>query len=72
MCIRDSNDGALEEAKKLLEEGLKEVGKSFEEFNQGLSLVIGEGDANLKTAQVFQQFWKTNLGVCLLYTSRCV
>ena len=58
-----TNDGALEEAKKLLEEGLKEVGKSFEEFNQGLSLVIGEGDANLKTAQVFQQFWKTNLGV---------
>ncbi|MEG2119325.1 MAG: peptide ABC transporter substrate-binding protein [Pseudoflavonifractor sp.] len=54
---------AAAEAKELLAKGLAEVGKSFEDFNQGLSLVIGEGDLNLKTAQVFQEFWKTNLGV---------
>ena len=42
-------------------------GATVEEANalldQGLSLVIGEGDDNLKTAQVFQQYWKNNLGV---------
>lgn len=58
-----NNDGAAAEAKSLLEKGLQEVGKSFEEFNKGLSLVIGEGDLNLKTAQVFQEYWKNNLGV---------
>ena len=58
-----TNEGAAQEAKDLLAKGLEEVGKTFEEFNQGLSLVIGEGDLNLKTAQVFQEFWKTNLGV---------
>lgn len=58
-----TNDGAADEAKQLLDQGLQEVGKTFDEFNQGLSLVIGEGDLNLKTAQVFQQQWKDVLGV---------
>ena len=58
-----TNEGAAQEAKDLLNKGLEEVGKTFDEFNQGLSLVIGEGDLNLKTAQVFQEYWKTNLGV---------
>lgn len=58
-----TNENALTEAQELLAKGLEEVGKTFEEFNQGLSLVIGEGDLNLKTAQVFQEFWKNNLGV---------
>lgn len=58
-----TNDGAAQEAKDLLAKGLEEVGKTFEEFNQGLSLVIGEGDLNLKTAQVFQEQWKNVLGV---------
>lgn len=58
-----TNEGAAEEAKELLNKGLEEVGKTFEEFNQGLSLVIGEGDLNLKTAQVFQEQWKNVLGV---------
>ena len=58
-----TNDGALDEAKELLAKGLEEVGATFEEFNNGLSLVIGEGDLNLKTAQVFQEYWKNNLGV---------
>lgn len=58
-----NNDNASKEAVELLNTGLKEVGKTFEEFNKGLSLVIGEGDANLKTAQVFQEYWKNVLGV---------
>lgn len=58
-----TNEGAEQEAKDLLAKGLEEVGKTFEEFNQGLSLVLGEGDLNLKTAQVFQQQWKNVLGV---------
>ena len=58
-----NNENSAQEAKDLLNKGLEEVGKTFEEFNQGLSLVIGEGDLNLKTAQVFQEYWKNNLGV---------
>ena len=58
-----TNEGAEQEAKDLLAKGLEEVGKTFEEFNQGLSFVIGDGDLNLKTAQVFQQQWKNVLGV---------
>lgn len=61
---KDLGNGAtVEEANALLDEGLAEIGKTREDLNQGLSLVIGEGDDNLKTAQVFQQYWKNNLGV---------
>ena len=35
-----TNEGAEQEAKDLLAKGLEEVGKTFEEFNQGLSLVL--------------------------------
>lgn len=57
------NGATVEEANALLDQGLAEIGKTREDLNQGLSLVIGEGDDNLKTAQVFQQYWKNNLGV---------
>lgn len=60
-----TNPDALQEAKDLLAKGLEEVGATFEEFNTGLSLVIGEGDLNLKTAQVVQEYWKNNLGIDL-------
>lgn len=60
-----TNPNALQEAKDLLAKGLEEVGATFEEFNTGLSLVIGEGDLNLKTAQVVQEYWKNNLGIDL-------
>ena len=60
-----TNPDALQEAKDLLAKGLEEVGATFEEFNNGLSLVIGEGDLNLKTAQVLQEYWKNNLGIDL-------
>ena len=60
-----TNPDALQEARDLLAKGLEEVGATFEEFNNGLSLVIGEGDLNLKTAQVLQEYWKNNLGIDL-------
>ena len=58
------NGNTPEDAVAELNTGLAELGKTVEEFNGiGLSLVIGQGDNNLKTAQVFQQYWKTVLGV---------
>ncbi len=61
---KDLGNGAtVEEANALLDEGLAEIGKTREDLNQGLSLVIGQGDDNLKTSQVFQEYWKNNLGV---------
>ena len=53
-----------EDALAELKLGLEEIGKTVEDLqNAGLSLVIGQGDANLTTAQVFQQYWKSVLGV---------
>lgn len=58
------NGNTAEDAVAELNTGLAELGKTVEDFNAiGLSLVIGQGDNNLKTAQVFQQYWKTVLGV---------
>lgn len=58
------NGNTPEDAVAELNTGLAELGKTVEKFNGiGLSLVIGQGDNNLKTAQVFQQYWKTVLGV---------
>ena len=49
----DVNHGnTAEEANAKLEAGLAEIGKTKEELRAGLSLVIGQGDLNLKTAQV--------------------
>lgn len=57
-------DANPDEAKALLAKGLEELGKTAEDLNGiGLSLVIGEGDLNLKTAQIFQQYWKNVLGM---------
>lgn len=58
----DAGKDGGEEAKALFEQGLQELGKTREDMT-GLSLVIGEGDINLKTAQVFQEAWKNVLGV---------
>ncbi len=56
-------EGVADEAKALLDLGLSEIGKTVEELSAICSLVTGEGDANLKTAQVYQQMWKDVLGV---------
>ena len=58
------NGNTAEDAQAELALGLEELGKTLEEFNSiGLSLVIGQGDANGTTAAVFQQYWKNVLGV---------
>lgn len=47
-----------------LQAGLEELGKTLDDLNAfGVSLVIGQGDANQTTAQVFQRYWKEVLGV---------
>ncbi len=62
----DLGNGATEEeVNALLDEGLEEIGKTREDLSAYLSLVIGEGDTNLKTAQIFQEQWKNVLGVDL-------
>ncbi len=58
------NGNTAEEALAELQLGLAELGKTIDDLKgAGLSLVIGTGDANLLTAQVFQQYWKTVLGL---------
>lgn len=58
------NGNTPEDAVAELQLGLDELGKTVEDLNAvGLSLVIGQGDANLTTAQVFQQYWKNVLGL---------
>ena len=51
-----------EEAKKLLDEGLNEIGKTKEDMN-GIKFLTFDGDNTLQTAQIWQQFWKENLGI---------
>ncbi|MGI6215971.1 MAG: peptide ABC transporter substrate-binding protein, partial [Christensenellales bacterium] len=58
------NGNTPEDAVAELNKGLDELGKTKDEFNaSGVSLVIGQGDNNLKTSQVFQQYWKNVLGI---------
>ena len=62
--VRDLGHNATQdEVVQLLNEGIEEVGGSLEELNSQLSLVIGQGDDNNKTAQIFQEYWKNVLGV---------
>lgn len=49
------------EAKKLLEEGLKEEGMSIDDFK--ITLLGDEGDDALKMYAFFQEEWQKNLGV---------
>ena len=52
-----------EEAVKLFEEALAEVGATKEEFAADVTIVAGEGDTWSNIAQFFQSQWKQNLGV---------
>lgn len=52
-----------EEVVALFEEGLAEVNGTREDLSSQVSLVIGQGDDNAKTAAVFQEYWKNVLGV---------
>lgn len=54
---------AIDEANKLLDEGLAEIGKTREELAAHVSYLTGESDVAKKWAQAFQQMWKQNLGL---------
>jgi oligopeptide transport system substrate-binding protein len=56
-------DAAIEEANRLLDEGLKEVGKTRKELADSVYYLSEDGDHSKKLAQVFQQMWKQNLGI---------
>lgn len=58
-------DAAIEEANRLLDEGLKEIGKTKADLEASVYYLSEEGDLPKKLAQVFQQMWKQNLGVQL-------
>jgi len=61
--LKDLGNGATaEEAKKLLEEGLEEIGKTVEDMN-GLKFLTFDSENSLQRAQIWQQYWKENLGV---------
>ncbi|WBW50545.1 peptide ABC transporter substrate-binding protein [Peptoniphilus equinus] len=52
------------EAKKLLEQGLKELGITVEDLND-LVLLYNTSESHKKIAQAVQQQWKVNLGVTI-------
>ncbi|WP_069650255.1 peptide ABC transporter substrate-binding protein [Caloranaerobacter ferrireducens] len=54
---------AIDEANKLLEEGLKEVGATKEELAKHVGYLTGDSDLARKLAQALQQMWKNNLGI---------
>jgi len=54
-------DNAPEEAKKLLEEGLAEVGVSLADAK--FSIIMDDGDVNKIRGAALQDMWRTNLGI---------
>ena len=52
-----------DKAKKSLEKGLKELGKTKEDLAKDVSFLTGDSDNAKKQAQALQQMWKQNLGV---------
>jgi oligopeptide transport system substrate-binding protein len=54
-------DNAPEEAKKLLDEGLAEVGVALADAK--FSMILDEGDLNKTRGAALQDMWKRNLGV---------
>ncbi|MDO5713753.1 MAG: peptide ABC transporter substrate-binding protein [Tissierellia bacterium] len=66
--FREANGNLIKEdpenAKKLLEEGLKEENMTIEDFNkQGFILSYNTDEGHKKIAQAVQQMWKEKLGV---------
>ena len=54
---------AIDEANKLLDEGLKEIGKTRDSLKKDVVYLTEDGDIPKKFAQAFQQMWKENLGI---------
>lgn len=52
-----------DKAKKLLDEGLKEIGKTKDELNKYLKMHCIDSPNHKRLAQAIQQMWKENLGV---------
>ncbi|WP_427340264.1 peptide ABC transporter substrate-binding protein [Caloranaerobacter sp. DY30410] len=61
--VGTKGQAAIDEANKLLEEGLKEVGATKEELAKHVSYLTGDSDVARKLAQALQQMWKNNLGI---------
>ncbi len=60
--VTDASDASeIERANQLLEEGLKEIGKTKEEMAEGFSIQCLESGKT--QAQAIQGMWKTNLGL---------
>ena len=58
-----AGQATIDEAKKLLDEGLKEIGKTKADLEKDVVYLTEDGDLPKKFAQAFQQMWKENLGV---------
>jgi len=54
---------AIDEANKLLDEGLAEIGKTREELAAHTAYLTGESDVAKKFGQAFQQMWKKSLNI---------
>lgn len=52
----------VEEAKKLLEEGLKESNKTVADLNK-MTIIYNTSEGHKKIAQAIQEMWKKNLGI---------
>jgi oligopeptide transport system substrate-binding protein len=61
--IGTEGQAAIDEANKLLEEGLAEIGKTKDELASHVTYLTGDSDISKKIAQAFQQMWKQNLGI---------
>lgn len=64
--FRESNGNLIQEnvaeAKKLLEEGLKESNKTMDDLNK-MTIVYNTSEGHKKIAQAIQEMWKKNLGI---------
>jgi oligopeptide transport system substrate-binding protein len=54
---------AIEEANRLLDEGLSEIGRSRADLAAHVTYLTGESDVAKKFGQAFQQMWKQALGI---------
>jgi oligopeptide transport system substrate-binding protein len=56
------NGSSAEEVKKMLDEGLEEIGKTAADM-EGIKFLTYDSENSLQVAQIWQQYWKENLGV---------
>ena len=61
MVDASAGQATIDEANKLLDEGLKEIGKTRADLQKDVRYITDDGDVAKKFAQAFQQMWKDNL-----------